>query len=153
MPFIPRRFVGTAAASKITSITKFAPEYIGVWSTGCDRALAPIRAAMKRCVFGLIMRSSSATDSTSVLFSMPAREPPLECTGLRLVVARRLRYLLARQRLCAQAHAEMHFSASIQIHGSRELSLAVPDSVRHDKRPPRLSRLHRARAPRYRREI
>src|SRR4029077_2934987 len=48
-------------ASKITSITRSGSVYIGVWSTRCDRRLAPIRLAMKRWVFGLIMRSSSAS--------------------------------------------------------------------------------------------
>src|SRR5207253_8682283 len=49
------------AACNITSITRFGSVYIGVWSTWCDLTFALIRSAMKRCVLGLIMRSSSAS--------------------------------------------------------------------------------------------
>ena len=37
-----------------------APYTSELWSTSCDRIFAPIRSAMKRCVSGEIMRSSSA---------------------------------------------------------------------------------------------
>ena len=50
----------TEAASKITSITRSGAEYIGLWSTPLERTFAAIRPAINRCVFGLIMRSSSA---------------------------------------------------------------------------------------------
>lgn len=53
-------FSVAVAASRITSTTSAGSEYMGVWSTRCDRMVAPIRSAMNRCVFGLIMRSSSA---------------------------------------------------------------------------------------------
>src|SRR6267142_2222068 len=57
----PYRERVSRAASKSTSITRCGSVYIGVWSTGDERILAPIRSAMKRWVFGLIMRSSSAS--------------------------------------------------------------------------------------------
>src|SRR5215831_19413116 len=51
----------TEAASKTTSMTRSGAEYIGLWSTRQERTFAPIRCAMNCCVFGLIMRSSSAS--------------------------------------------------------------------------------------------
>src|SRR5262245_6364572 len=48
-------------ASRIKSVTRSGAVYIGLWSTRSDRMLAPMRSAMKRCAFGLIMRSSSAS--------------------------------------------------------------------------------------------
>ena len=57
----PYRERVSRAASKSTSITRCGSAYIGVWSTHFERMLAPIRAAMKRWVFGLIIRSSSAS--------------------------------------------------------------------------------------------
>src|SRR5262245_42791553 len=49
------------AASEITSITRSVAVYIGLWSTRLERTFAPIRFAMNFCVWGLIMRSSSAS--------------------------------------------------------------------------------------------
>src|SRR4029077_6087858 len=57
------------AASKITSITRSGSVYIGVWSTRCDRRPAPIRLAMKRWVFGLIMPPSSGSNNREGFFS------------------------------------------------------------------------------------
>src|ERR1700723_2104570 len=59
------------AASRITSTTRFGSVYIGLWSTRPDRTFAPIRAAMNRCVFGLIMRSSSASTNQGGLVFHP----------------------------------------------------------------------------------
>jgi serine/threonine protein kinase len=49
------------SASEMISTTRFGAVYMGLWSTGWEWMFAPIRSAMKRCVAGLIMRSSSAS--------------------------------------------------------------------------------------------
>src|SRR5206468_200607 len=49
------------AASTITLTTRSVAVYIGLWSTRLEWIFAPIRRAINCCVFGLIMRSSSAT--------------------------------------------------------------------------------------------
>src|ERR1700759_5645165 len=48
------------AASTMMSTTFPGAVSRGVWSTECDRTVAFMRSAMKRCVLGLIIRSCSA---------------------------------------------------------------------------------------------